>query len=333
MIMKNTVLYCLGALMAATLGSCTLHQEPDGIGEDPTEVLLNVDFNINMDLPQRDVTVAASRAAAGYSHRFVIEAVGNDLRVHDRRIVCVPADEAEDVLMLPINMRLHARDYQILVWSDYVNISDADTVTFYNAQSLTPVMPMNSFRANTEYKDAFSACAPLDLRPFVNEWQAKVNLDVELSRPVGRYELITTDVAAFQHKLAEGIVNGSSFSARIRYAGYIATGYNVAEQMPKNMLSFLGYTTSLGKLITTADNEYAIGFDFVICPEAGEEIPVQLEILNEKSEVVSNTAVNIPLKAGYNTTVKGCFLTATTDGGVNIDPGFNGSVDIDLGQL
>lgn len=331
---KISIIYAITGLFALIFNSCTLHQEPDGFGEDPTEVLISADVNISLKLPQReDAVTTAARAATGYSHRFVIEALGDDERVHDRREFIVPIEEGAETVMLPVNMRLHARNYRILVWSDYVNITESETVTFYNATSLTPVMPNNGYRANTEYKDAFSACGELDLRPYKDQWQSKFNVTLDLSRPVGRYELISTDVAAFQRKLNDGTIKGGAFTARLRYGGYVATGFNVAEQTPKNMLSFLSYNTSLNNLSTTENKVLRIGFDFIICQPDLTEIPVEIEIVNEKNEVVSNTAVNIPLQAGYNTTVKGRFLTATTDGGLNIDPDYDGTVDVDLGKL
>lgn len=330
----TSIIYCLAGLVASIFSSCTLHQEPDGFGTDPTDVTLSVDLNINLKMPQyEDVTTTTSRAENTYNHRFVIEAIGNDMRVHDRRIVCLPVEDNEKMVQLPVNMRLNARNYQILVWSDYVNIAESDTVTFYDAKSLTPVMPVKSFRANTAYKDAFSANTSIDLTRYSDKWQTRIDLSMNLTRPVGRYELVTTDVATFQRKLADGTIGGTTFTARIRYAGYIATGFNVAEQTPKNMLSFLSYNTSLNNVISTEDKELRIGFDFVICQPDVKEVPVEIEIVNEKNEVVSNLAVNIPVQSGYNTAVRGRFLTATTDGGLNIDSDYDGSIDIDLGQL
>lgn len=331
---KTSIIYAITGLLALIFNSCTLHQEPDGFGEDPTEVLISADVNISLKLPQReDAVTTAARAATGYSHRFVIEALGDDERVHDRREFIVPIEEGAETVMLPVNMRLHARNYRILVWSDYVNITESETVTLYNATSLTPVMPNNGYRANTEYKDAFSACGELDLRPYKDQWQSKVNVTLDLSRPVGRYELISTDVTSFNKKLKEGIVKGKTFSARIRYAGYVATGFNVAEQMPKNMLNFLSYTTTLSNLTTTDNNELRIGFDFLICGVDLNQIPVEIEIVNENNEVVSNSAISIPVQAGYNSVVRGRFLTATTDGGLIIDSDYDGTIEVDLGEL
>lgn len=324
----------MAGVLAAIGSSCTLHQSPGSYGDDPTEVILSADVNINLQLPRRvEAVPTTGRGPVELKHRFVVEAMGDDYRVHDRRVMYMPVDDDVEHVMLPVDMRLHARNYRLLVWSDYISIEEGDTTTFYDPASLTPVLPQKGYRVNTELKDAFSVCHKLDLRSYKDEWQAKVSASIDLKRPVARYELITTDLGAFQRKLAAGDVKGKSFSARIRYATYVATGFNVAEQTPKNLLNFLNYSTRLSTINNADLKELTIGFDYVVTTPETERIPVDIEIVNENNEVVSRTAVNIEVQAGYNTTIRGRFLTASTDGGVSIDPDYDGTIFVDLGKL
>ena len=77
-----------------------------------------------------------------------------------------------------------------------------------------------------------------------------------------------------------------------------------------------------------------LGFDYVLT-DAGEtvSIPVELEILNEKNEVLARTAFRIPCERGKNTTVRGNFLTSDANGGIGIDPDYDGDLEVDLGEL
>lgn len=157
MIMKtSTIIRFFAAILVPLLSACTyLHQEPDGAGEDPTEVLINADINIKLHLPQQDENVPTRAEGTEYLHRFVIEAVAEDGRVHDRQTFFAPVENDVNTVIQPVSMRLHARNYRLLVWSDYVRVTDGDTTTYYDPESLRPVLPARSFTANTEYKDAF----------------------------------------------------------------------------------------------------------------------------------------------------------------------------------
>ena len=316
------------AFMVMAMSSCELYQEPDGVGNDPTDVIVNADLQLDLALPTRDKT-SGTRADGDYLHRFVVEAVDRNNVVHDRCVIFRPATQ-DTRIMLPVTMRLHAREYNILVWSDYMQNESTDL--FYNPESLIPVLPVKSFRANSEYKDAFCGRYALDLSEYADQWQTQVSATIELTRPVGRYELVSVDLGSFRKKLGEGTIRGNNFTARIKYAGYVPTGYNVLEQTPKNLLNFLSYSTSLSR-INTADTEITLGFDYVTCAADGFELPVEIEITNELGEVVSNSSVTVPLKAGYNTRVGGRFLTDTSDGGANIDPDYDGTIDVNLGDL
>ncbi|MDE5661461.1 MAG: hypothetical protein K2I04_02415, partial [Muribaculaceae bacterium] len=79
----------------------------------------------------------------------------------------------------------------------------------------------------------------------------------------------------------------------------------------------------------------SLGFDycFVDAGEEGAKIPVEIEILNEKNQQVSRTVLSLPVVQGYNTVVSGRFMTGTDDGSVSVDPGYDGTIDIDLGKL
>ena len=56
-------------------------------------------------------------------------------------------------------------------------------------------------------------------------------------------------------------------------------------------------------------------------------------ILNEKNEVLARTAFRIPCERGKNTTVRGNFLTSDINGGIGIDPDYDGDLEVDLGEL
>lgn len=336
--MKKFLLMTALAACSTLWTGCTLTQEPKGQGVDPTQVNVEVAVDLNLELPDNEGAYAdlVPEVTDEFTRRFVVEAVLTDGTVAERQVSYEKIVPGKTEYALHTKFRLNARQYKLLVWSDYVKTEDTETNLYYDPSSLTPVLPWGNYVGNNERKDCFRGLADLDLRKYRDEWAASVSLDVELARPVGRYEIITTDLGAFRQRLADGLISGSEFSVRVRYADYRATGYNVLQNVPKNFLSYLFYKTTLNTENWNADQaSMRLGFDycFVDAGEAGSKIPVEIEILNENNQQVSRTVLSIPVVQGYNTVVSGRFMTGTDDGSVSVDTAYDGVVDIDLGKL
>lgn len=336
--MKKFLLMTAVAACSMLWTGCTLTQEPKGQGVDPTQVNVEVDIDLNLALPDNDGAYAdlVPEVTDEFTRRFVVEAVLPDGTVAQRQVSYERSEAGKQEYSLHTKFRLNARQYKLLVWSDYVKTETIETNLYYDPSSLTPVMPQGNYVGNNERKDCFRGRADLDLREYRDEWAASVSLDVELARPVGRYEIITTDLGAFRQRLADGQISGSEFSVRVRYADYRATGYNVLQDVPKNFLSYLFYKTTLKTENWNADQaSMRLGFDycFVDAGEAGSKIPLEIEVLNENNQQVSRTVLSLPVVQGYNTVVSGRFMTGTDDGSVSVDTAYDGVVDLDLGKL
>ena len=189
-------------------------------------------------------------------------------------------------------------------------------------------MGSTTYRGNDEYKDAFCGSAQLNLEEYRDEWNAQVVLDMELTRPVMRYELVANDVQKFLKRFENGELEGNSFVARLKYISYLNTGYNVLERLSRNGLMYLQCdrtikTDGLKDLTSTP-----IVFDYIFAAsETLTRIPVTLEILVNK-EVVASATFNVTGYAGKNTTITYGFLTADPNGGIDFDPDFNEQEDI-----
>lgn len=332
---KNILTAAVAALvLLAATASCTLHQSPEltpegEMGVDPTQVILDTEITLNLQIPDSDPEFFALPDTV--MHRFIVEAYDRNREVVSRQVIYDKDLEAKE-FVVPVTMRLHATRYRLVVWSDYVRVSEPEAQLYYDASSLTPVINNGNYRGNTDAKDAFSGYTDVDLLPYADQWNARVDARVTLARPMGRYEVIATDVEAFKRRLAEGTVNGTSFTARIKYSGYLAVGYNCYDQVRKHSLNYMQYTRTLN--LNTDETSMLLGFDYLfVAPDESLDIPVEIEIVNENSETVSRSAVTIPLALNRNVTVKGRFLTSTADGGLNIDPGYDGDVSIDIGTI
>lgn len=336
-------LLALPFLMAA----CTLHEEPeltaDGeLGVDPTEVNVEVNLTLDLNLPEQgneENSSARVSANTDYLHRFIVEAYFNRQPVARQVFVENITDRTH--LSLPVSMKLHARSYQLVVWKDYVSAETPEEDLHYNTQSLVPVIPNRaSHTGNTEYKDVFVGTTSLDLTAYADQWGAVVEQDVTLQRPVARYELIATDVADFLQRVADGEVNGETFTARIKYSGYLPVGYNALDNVPKHSLMYMQYNTSF-ELPEEGTDELRVGFDYVfVSNEGSASVPMEIEIVNEENVTVANSVLNVPLERGKNTVWTGEFLSGDDqggqggdepgedEGGIGIDPDYDNETDL-----
>ncbi len=336
--MKKFLLIAALAASSMLWTGCSLTEEPKGQGVDPTQVNVEVAMALNLELPDSEDANEAlvPEVTDEFTRRFVVEVVLPDGTVSERQISYEKNVVGKKVYKLQSRFRLNARQYKVLVWSDYVKTDEMESNLYYDVKSLTPVLPNGNYVGNNDRKDCFRGRADLDLRPYRDQWAAEVALDVQLERPVGRYELVTTDLGAFRNRLAEGLVSGSEFTVYVRYADYRATGYNVLQDVPKNFLSYLFYKTALKTENWNGDQaSMRLGFDYCLVEpgEGGSKIPVEIEVVNEKNQQVSRTVIAIPVVQGYNTVVSGRFMTGADQGAVSVDTAYDGTVDIDLGKL
>lgn len=334
--MKHSILYLVASLLS--LGACTLHEEPqltaDGeLGVDPTTVTLNAELQLDLNLPERSESSATRAAAEGYLQRFTVVAYLDRQPVARQQFVESICERTH--LSLPVSMKLHARSYQLAVWSDYVSAADPEADLYYNTESLVPLIPNRSTHVgNTEMKDAFAATTQVDLSAYRDQWNVQVPVSIELTRPVARYELIATDVASFLYRVQSGVIEGTKFTARLKYDGYRPVGYNVLDDVLKHSLMYMQYQKSFS-LPAEGTKELTLAFDYLFVPRDAEatEVPAELEIVDQNNVTVANTVLRIPLLRGQNTTLHGPFLTQKSTGGVGIDPGYDGEINVDLGPI
>lgn len=320
--------------IALLVNGCSLHEEPeltpDGeLGVDPTAVALNLNLTMNLSLAERTPVTISRAAETKYLRRFIVEAY-LDRQMAARQTVY---EEDFNLANLSVSMKLHARNYRILVWADYVNAETPDKGLVYDAENLAFILPAGNYVGNSRYKDVFAASTMVDLTRYRDNWGAESELNVELYRPVARYELVTKDVETFLHKLTTGGLSGESFTARVKYSDYLPTGYNLWDDVPKNSLMYMTYNVSFQRP-ADGTKELRLAFDYVMVGDGeATSIPVELEIVNEKNEVLARSILNIPCERGKNTVVRGNFLTSDVNGGIGINPDYDGDVEVDLGEL
>mgnify|MGYP005874612255 FL=1 len=341
--MKQKHYIGLIALVTATLLAGCVHDyptmTPDGEeGVDPTLVEVNTEVTLDLELipleiiTQKNARSGTTKAASGYRRRFIIEA-RRDGKPEARQVtVMKDAEEDNKNITLPINLKLHAVEYTLAVWTDYVKAgTEADL--YYNTEDLQQVSCTTPYTGSTDYRDCLYGTAQLDLRPYRDEWNAKVQVKVELVRPLAKYEIIATDVKDFLRKTKKQRADDETFTITFSYGFYFPTVFNVLSGKPADSQTGVQFTTPL----TVPDDgteECLIGADFVFVNGAESFVKLTMEIRDSGGNVISRTTgLEVPYRRGHLTTVRARFLTNEMQGGVEIDPGFDGDIDVDLDGL
>lgn len=308
-------------------------------GIDPTLVEVNTEVTLDLELVPLQTVVNKARsgttkAADGYRRRFIIEA-WREGKPTARQVTVMETAEEENgdgKISLPIHLKLHALDYTLAVWTDYVKAGTTDDL-YYNTDNLQQVACTDPYTGSTPYRDCLYGTTPLDLRQYRDEWNAKVQVKVDMVRPLAKYELIATDVKDFLRKTKKQRAGDETFTITFSYGFYLPTVFNVLAGKPADSRTGITYTTPLA-VPADGQEECAIGTDFVFVNGTESFVSLSMEIRDSGGNVISRTTgLKVPYRRGHLTTVRAHFLTNEMQGGVDIDDDFDGDIDVDLDGL
>ena len=313
-------------------------------GIDPTLVEVNTEVTLDLELvpleiiTQQNARSGTTKARAGeqtdYRRRFIIEA-WREGKPTDRQVTVMETAEEENgdgKISLPIRLKLHALAYTLAVWTDYVKAGTTDDL-YYDTKDLQYVACRDPYTGSTDYRDCLYGTAALDLRQYRDAWNAKVQVKVELVRPLAKYELIATDVKDFLRKTKKQRTDGEAFTITFSYGFYLPTVFNVLSGKPADSRTGIAYTIPL-TVPTDGQEECTIGTDFVFVNGEESFVSLSMEIRDGGGNVISRTTgLEVPYRRGHLTTVRARFLTNEMQGGVDINDEFDGNIDVDLDGL
>lgn len=308
-------------------------------GVDPTLVEVNTEVTLDLELVPLEIITNTARsgttkAASDYRRRFIIEA-WRDGKPESRQVTVVDDAEEEDgdgKITLPIRLKLHAVEYTLAVWTDYV-ADGTDTDLYYNTEDLQYVTCTEPYTGSTPYRDCLYGTTTLDLRQYRDDWNAKVQIKVDMVRPLAKYELIATDVAEFLERTAQQRAQGESYTVTFSYSFYIPAVFDVLAGKPCESWPEISFTLPLA-LPEEGETLHTVGTDFIFANGGEASVLLTMEIRDSRGNRVSRVSgIDVPYRRGHLTTLKGAFLTSEMKGGVEIDTEWDGEVEIDMDNL
>ena len=338
----------IALVLTIALASC-VHDYPGMTeegeeGVDPTLVEVNTEVTLALELvPLEIITQESARSGTnkarnittkaddGYRRRFIIEAWREGKPTTRQVTVMETAEEDGDAkISLPIHLKLHALEYTLAVWTDYVKAGTTDDL-YYDTDNLQQVACTDPYTGSTPHRDCLYGTAALDLRQYRDEWNARVQVKVDMVRPLAKYELIATDVQKFLQKTQKQRAGGTAYTITVSYGFYFPLGFNVLSGKPDRSEMGVAFTAPL----TVTDNgsgECTLASDYIFVNGDESYVPLGIEIKDNAGNGISRTTgIDVPYRRGHLTTVRGHFLTNRYDTGIGIDPDFDDDdINIDL---
>ena len=330
------LLYLIIYMPLMWLAGCNVHEWPD---EAPL-VPLYVDLVHETEWDTLNVPFSRSAAAGDYNIRYSIRAfaldeMGNYSRVATREFVFTRrlGEELDNRFFL----ELPAGSYRLTAWTDY---TVADTLdTHYNTSGFHEIMLQGQHEGNNDMRDGFRGAEDILVETGVMELIPDTVV-LDMQRPMGKFEFVCTDLQDFIDKEVRELKQNSPTPDEIDasdihledyrivfyYAGFMPNTFNALTDKAIDAATGVQFTSSLSPF---SETEASLGCDYVFVNSDESSVIVNLGVFNkEGKQLAMLTNVNVPLKRDQHTVLRGKFLMANSDGGVSINPDFDGEHNI-----
>lgn len=216
--------------------------------------------------------------------------------------------------------------YDVVVWSQL--LEDAEMPPFYNPSNFSKIHIIDeNYRGNTNYRDAFRGALRVNATTGTG-----IRHVVHMRRPMGKFELLTTDLSEFLDR--ETVVrnlptraSAEDYRVLISFPMYYPNSYSAKDDRRENAIGGVAFET---RMTVTGYSEASLGFEYVMLensPDGGVQARVDVYRF-DGTRVAGSSTFTVPMRRDHHTVLRGAFLSMEGSGGVGIDPGFNGDHNI-----
>lgn len=344
--------FILSLILLAGFTSC-VHEWPEPA---ETTLLLSLSFPDNM--PQGPVHEVDTRANGGpdkYDVRYIIEVYSKtddgtydeNNAVHRFEFI---EEEYEQGLNRTFFLTLIDGTYKFRAWVDYVDGETGEPL-FYNADNFRYIKLFGrdegmSHKGNTDFRDAFTSTKEIEVIRYGGT-HPPTHATMEMYRPMSKVVFITNDLDDWLVKVITnqkellyqqgntydgGIstedIDLSNYTVKVHYPQYMPNAFNLSTDRTAWSDVNVSFEAPLLRLSKT---EASMGFDYVFANELDPKVVMSVSLhAKDGTELARSTSITVPLERGKVTTVKGSFLLEKSDGGVSINPDFDGEFNIVL---
>lgn len=315
--------------------ACDVHEWPDEAPLVPLYVELEHETDVDtLEVPFSRAPNSDSRHHIRYSIRaYPLDELGNYSREATREFVFTRnLDEELDNRFF---LEIPAGSYRLTAWTDYVVNDTLDH--YYDTYGFHEIMLQGAHQGNTHMRDAFRGAQDIVLETGVMELIADT-FKLDMQRPMGSFEFVCTDLQDFIDKevrelkqnsrvdVDESDIHLEDYKVMLYYAGFMPNTFNALTDKAIDSSTGVRFAS---KLTPLNKEEASMGFDYVFVNSDESSVVMNIGLFNKDGKQLAMvTNVNVPLKRDQHTILRGKFLMADSDGGVSINPEFDGEHNI-----
>ena len=340
----------LAAAIVVLTASC-VHQWPE---KAEAAFVLTLEFPGEMPQgPTHDISTRASQYAEDYDTRYVIEAYErlSDGSYNESMAYARFEFTKDEVRELDNTFKLMIMEgeYRFRAWVDYIDKTTGEPA-FYNADNFRYIKLFGRDEkkphvGNNDFRDAFTGCVDAEIIRF-GGIHAPSSANIKMYRPLSKDVFITNDLDDWITKVVvnqmEMLSQSGQANVTIDPASIKLEDYDVKIIYPQYMPNAFNLSTDrtawsdvnvsfMSKMIKLSDTEAALGFDYVFANETDPKVVMAVSLHSKDgTQLARSIDVTVPLERGKVTTVTGSFLLEESDGGVSINPDFDGEFNIVL---
>ena len=321
---KNYISILVYMLCCILVNSCDIHQFP--IQPKDVEFVLNLEFDTEMPLykvVEYDTSVKTKSAEDQYDVRYLVnvyDAADENSRDALYSFVFTKDDVSE--LNNSVTLQLQKGNYRFIVWTDYVLQGSVEDLYYNTSRFEYIALAEGDHSGSNDRRDAFVGTL---VQEVTDEY---AEAEVQMSRPMAKFNFISTDLQDFLGRVMENPVKSSGnaslgdYKVVFRYNGFMPSAYNQHTAKPTDSTTGVSFESTMTQL---DDTEVEMGFDYVFTNGSESVVSVSVEVYDVDGTMLSRSkAFDVPLVRSKLTTVKARFLTSDAAGGVVVDPGYNG---------
>lgn len=220
-----------------------------------------------------------------------------------------------------VTLDFQTGDYDVMVWSDL--IQEGSETSCHIADDFGGIYLRDGYAGNNMYRDAFRGMATVSVPA---EDGSKAELEIEMSRPLARFHLVSNDFVDFvdSNKAdADGELSLDDYHAVIYYVGFMPNAYSLYTDKTTDSTTGVMFASALQEI---SDEEVYMGFDYVFIGNSNSYVSVKVGVYDISGNLVSMTnTIKIPLFRDEETVVSGKFMTQKSSDGIQVDPEYDGN--------
>lgn len=325
---RINIVTCCFALLP--LCGC-IHENINAEGIDPTLTNVTVDMALDLELLPFTRSGNAPAVPEGYDRRFTIDVYHEGKVITEKRQVITHVKKEEDgTFIIPVTFRLHALNYTLATWVDYIKENNGDTISCFNTENLSNVWLTSPYCNNNALREAFCGKMELNLTPYRDKWDTQIKQTMNLKRPQAQFRIVATDVHEFLARMTAKNKHTGDYQVELSYDYFFPTAFNVIGDILCAAHSGVGFTAPCN-IVPDEDGNCQITTDYVFAGADRSFITATIEITDAEGSVVSRVnGLEVPFRQGQLTTVTGKFLTTLAKPGIGIDTNYDGEFNITI---